>query len=64
MAAAADGTVWVIGQNSENLPAAWRYEDGRFRPLLSVEPFTTVATTPDGGAWLASPGRLLHIPGD
>jgi hypothetical protein len=63
LVAASDGTVWAVGHNADGLAYVWHHDAVRFRPVALVQPFSSIAVAPDGSVWVASEGRLLHIPG-
>jgi hypothetical protein len=59
---APDGTVWTIGREGFGPQALWRHNDvGIFRRVMAGDDLSAVAFAPDGSAWVAGEGRLLHL---
>lgn len=63
MAFLPDGTGWVVGTSRSGVDGLWRYEtEEYFRLVIADARFMKVAVAVDGAAWVAAPGRLLHVP--
>lgn len=59
---APDGTVWTIGREGFGPQVLRRYDDvGIFRRVMAGDDLSAVAFAPDGSAWVAGEGRLIHL---